>query len=1674
MEIRKRKGTLKVFVWFMVLMLMICQSIVGDIGVVNAIASPTFTISPAYVSLSSLPTTVVVTSNLSNTFTPGSCYPTLIKSGGATQALSIVNSTSTGVSFTVPSGLTNGTYSIRIGDPKGNQTSGVSKYYDAGNFVVSDPTITTSTPYSNLPTGYDSRQQITIAGQYTHFSMGQTTVEVLSGITVIQTASVVSVTAGSSNTQSLVFKINTGLSTNESTGYSIRITTGSEIITKTGAIKVRGTPTILTDTNTLSAGYTLTTINVTGQHTGFDETTTVNIVSGNGDSTGKVGTYSAASATSLSFTVNTGLDAGIYTIKVKTGVEEETAALTIAQPAMLVKYASNDALFSTIGKYYADTNVKLVGTNTHFTTSTQLFAFNGSTDITAQAISGTPQIAGQVISITLKSWASVVGTSLKLRAVTGNEQAEMTLSVVDPTIALTLNTPVKSGIAIANGYKTFNISITGTYTHFRGTPIVKVKDDLGADTGMAANLSFGGVETALSFDLTNGLNLGQTSSKTYTVEIDMDGDTGTANDKVTTTFIIAAASSISSLSPNPVLNTSSTALKVTVPGINTHFTAATLKPSVEIVGTSATIQNINVINDTTLTFDIIPNSITISDSYVVRVTTEGSAITEVAQTPTDKKLQVSNQGIVVSPATISRLDRGNKLITLTAENLSFDSGAVLLLINGQTTSFNKVNSTTLTFTVPANLSAGTFPIQVSIGGTPYNCNIILLDPSLASYSIPYKIYKYSSFAMTLTGNDSIAFNSSALPTITVGGVTATGVSANTALNTLSFTVPADLPVGFPNIILAWSGGEYANNSVTFNGFEIKHEIDSISIYNGSTASDDTMSIYLNSVTIPTLTAITNVINGSGSSDKTDVCIWSSTNTNVATIIGGSLVIVDAGTTDISASYDGRTDIIHLTVIGPNSISITGPSSSVLLGGTLQLTATANYAVGPAQDITASPKCTWLPSDKVVAGLVTGSAEAIVHVSAEFGGVTGTQAITITGLGLVPSSVNTVELGNKEIIVTGIDTGGTFAVTVGGVSATSSVSNSILKFTVPNGLTAGIKTVSVSKNSGTPITSDLEVKASSITPDSMSLQTGYSQFTMKVTGNNVAFDDSTEKPIVKVDNSTIQANTVIVNQNENTILFPFPIGKIANATVEFSWTSGSYSGNSLTTTISISSDPTPMPTSIPAPATPSTLGGGGSALPTSIPNPTPTPTPIPAAVQQAVSTITDSTTAIKNETDPTKAKDQAVALIKDMADDIKALADKGLSTAAVTFALQDAANAAMDKVKTETVTATLTGSNSKVVIDAAEAIKLLAKLDDIASTAKALNSELVSSKADTKVETVLDIRCTVDKGAKVSEAQIPASLLKAASDKKIDKISIDTGIATMSIAPGAITAASGNVSLSAGKVDNKDLSADIKKAVGGNPVFDFNATAGGRKVSSFNSPVEIKVPFTLKAGQDPEKITVFFVNDKGVLENKAGFYDLATKTVLFTTDHFSKYMIKENKVTFSDTKSKFIEVMAAKGVMKADSGNKFSPTSLVTKGELAEVLVNAFKLGDPLDKALKAKFKDVKTKDKYFGAIALTTAAGLMSGNKDGTFKPNDKVSRQDVAIILAKAAKLYKAFILPSEPDKFITFTDKAKIKAEAKASIAFMVKYGVMEAKTKKDFKPADNITRSDLAKIMYLLLNL
>ena len=175
--------------------------------------------------------------------------------------------------------------------------------------------------------------------------------------------------------------------------------------------------------------------------------------------------------------------------------------------------------------------------------------------------------------------------------------------------------------------------------------------------------------------------------------------------------------------------------------------------------------------------------------------------------------------------------------------------------------------------------------------------------------------------------------------------------------------------------------------------------------------------------------------------------------------------------------------------------------------------------------------------------------------------------------------------------------------------------------------------------------------------------------------------------------------------------------------------------------------------------------------------------------------------------------------------------------------------------------------------------------------------------------------------------------------------------------------------------------------------------------------------------------------------------------------------------FSDTGGSVhagaIDALAAQGVLQGFEDGTFAPQGLITRGQLASVLVRAYdpqpvraEEGEPAPEPVVLTDVDGS---QHAAAIRALAAAGLTAGFGDGTFRPALPITRGQAAALLARTSG---AAPLESE-----CFPDA--VTSEHHGSICALAVRGVVAGKDGR-FLPQDLITRGQTSSVVARSLGL
>ncbi|WP_100401560.1 S-layer homology domain-containing protein [Bacillus sp. FJAT-42315] len=170
--------------------------------------------------------------------------------------------------------------------------------------------------------------------------------------------------------------------------------------------------------------------------------------------------------------------------------------------------------------------------------------------------------------------------------------------------------------------------------------------------------------------------------------------------------------------------------------------------------------------------------------------------------------------------------------------------------------------------------------------------------------------------------------------------------------------------------------------------------------------------------------------------------------------------------------------------------------------------------------------------------------------------------------------------------------------------------------------------------------------------------------------------------------------------------------------------------------------------------------------------------------------------------------------------------------------------------------------------------------------------------------------------------------------------------------------------------------------------------------------------------------------------------------------------------FKDIKSnnRFYEPiwsLTAKGVLVSEDDNslKIAPNKLVTRADAADMITAMLGLELESD---HPGFRDVTKENVHYDSMAALAERGIIAGFKDGTIKPNEVLTRAQMAKMISLSFK-YK-----TNANAVIPFKDVAKGNW-AVPYIDALVRSGVTTGTTATTFSPNGKLTRQQMALFLY-----
>ncbi|MDQ0062197.1 S-layer homology domain-containing protein [Paenibacillus harenae] len=205
----------------------------------------------------------------------------------------------------------------------------------------------------------------------------------------------------------------------------------------------------------------------------------------------------------------------------------------------------------------------------------------------------------------------------------------------------------------------------------------------------------------------------------------------------------------------------------------------------------------------------------------------------------------------------------------------------------------------------------------------------------------------------------------------------------------------------------------------------------------------------------------------------------------------------------------------------------------------------------------------------------------------------------------------------------------------------------------------------------------------------------------------------------------------------------------------------------------------------------------------------------------------------------------------------------------------------------------------------------------------------------------------------------------------------------------------------------------------------------------------------------------------------------TATAILKSNHNSIYAVASFDKQFTDVEGhsdeRAIEALASKLILHGTGNGRFVPEGGVTRAEWAAMLTRS--LGLSASAQASEAFGDVSAEEWYAEAVAAAVEVGIVHGFEDGTFRPNEQVTRQQMAVTLANAAaKLLGGFdsAAAEGAGSLDGLEDRGDIAAWALASVEQVLNAGLIKGSPDGLFRPTETGTRAEAAAILFKLIDL
>jgi|GEM_PF-1149856 len=253
---------------------------------------------------------------------------------------------------------------------------------------------------------------------------------------------------------------------------------------------------------------------------------------------------------------------------------------------------------------------------------------------------------------------------------------------------------------------------------------------------------------------------------------------------------------------------------------------------------------------------------------------------------------------------------------------------------------------------------------------------------------------------------------------------------------------------------------------------------------------------------------------------------------------------------------------------------------------------------------------------------------------------------------------------------------------------------------------------------------------------------------------------------------------------------------------------------------------------------------------------------------------------------------------------------------------------------------------------------------------------------------------------------------------------------------------------------------------------INVSIDNRSSNGSNGNSEIYAPIELTA-TEPFTAAIF-IDENGNYHPVPVVRDSNSNTVTIYGTASGTYMLVNYENTLTDVNnhwaSNAIQNLSNRLILQGNANGEYKPENSISRSEVAAIVVRA--LGLTQGEA-EQNFTDVPADRWDAEVVEIAAAFGLINGYSDGSFHPTASITREDAMVIIARVANMLNLSANVNE-SALDGFSDTDQISGYAKNAVALAVSLGIVNGNSNGTLAPKAELSRAEFAVIIERLLGL